>query len=276
MVETEHVGVETEAVERVVAIAIFDVAAHGVAHVGRVDAYLILAARLEPVFHQTVVGGAAEHMKVGDGILPAVVHGRRIGDVGLVVFQPVGDGAFVVVHLARNNRHIAAVVDHMMPVVFENLLYLLTLGVDHQAAGVAVEAVDHMGRTLLARLLEVVVKHFFHVERRVAGSHREDAHGLFQHHDVAVFIDQSHIAASECVVALVPAHADFHARFERIVEAGGLLAVHLDAAPLERSLDFRPALAFDVGEQPLQQRCLFVHTVVVVVVWGRSVHVFRS
>lgn len=76
MVEAELVGVQAQAVQGVVAVAIFNVTAHGVPHVGRVHTYLVLAARFQAVFHQTVFCGACQGVEVGDGIFAAVVHGR--------------------------------------------------------------------------------------------------------------------------------------------------------------------------------------------------------
>ena len=99
-----------------------------------------------------------------------------------------------------------------MPVVLEDLLGLDVLGIDHEATGVAVEAVDHVGRTLLARLLEIIVEHGLDVERRVACRHGEDAGILLDDDEPAVFIDNLDIAALErLLVAFGLAHGDLHA-----------------------------------------------------------------
>lgn len=76
MGEAKEPGVQAEAVQRVIAIAILHVAADRMSHVGRVDANLVLATCLELVLHEGVVGGAVEHMEMGNGELAAIVHGR--------------------------------------------------------------------------------------------------------------------------------------------------------------------------------------------------------
>ena len=61
--------------QRVVAIAVFHVAAHGMPHVGRMYPYLILPACFKFVFHKRVVGCAVEHVEMGHRILTPVVGG---------------------------------------------------------------------------------------------------------------------------------------------------------------------------------------------------------
>ena len=91
---------KTKTMDGVVAIAVFVVTANGMPHVGRVDAYLILTTRLKLKLHKAEVGGPVEDMVVGYGIFTTIVHRGGIGDVGLVVLKPVGDGALVLLHLA--------------------------------------------------------------------------------------------------------------------------------------------------------------------------------
>ena len=118
-------------------------------HVGGMYASLILSSSLQLELDQGMLGGAAEHMEMADGQLATVVVWRRIGDVGLVVLQPVLYGALVLLHLTAEDGHVATVVDYLMPVVLKNLLGVDVLGIDHQSAGVAVEAMHDMSRTLL-------------------------------------------------------------------------------------------------------------------------------
>ena len=66
---------EAETVQRVVAIAVLRVATNGMAHVGGVDANLILASCLQLKLHERVLGGAVEHMEMGDGELAAIIDG---------------------------------------------------------------------------------------------------------------------------------------------------------------------------------------------------------
>ena len=67
----------------------------------------------------------------------------------------------------------------------------------------------------------------------MAGSHREDADLLLDHHEPAVLIDNLHVAALEApLVTLRLAHGHLHARLQQKVELRDGLAVHLDALPL--------------------------------------------
>lgn len=100
MGEAEEEGMEAETAKGIAAIAILRIATDGMGHVGSMDAYLILAACLQLELYERVVGGAIEHMIVGDGELASIIDGRGIGDVGLVVLEPVLDGALVALHLA--------------------------------------------------------------------------------------------------------------------------------------------------------------------------------
>ena len=52
MVEAEHVGMQAETAARVIAIAILDVATYGMAHIGSVNANLVLPARLQLKLHE--------------------------------------------------------------------------------------------------------------------------------------------------------------------------------------------------------------------------------
>ena len=60
--------------QRVVAIAVFHVAAHGMPHVGRMYPYLILPACFKFVFHKRVVGCAVEHVEMCHCIFAAVIY----------------------------------------------------------------------------------------------------------------------------------------------------------------------------------------------------------
>lgn len=76
MPEAEHVGVQAQAVQWVVAIAILYVAANGMAHVGGMYAYLVLAASLKFILHKRVFCGTVKHMKMGNGIFSPIIHRR--------------------------------------------------------------------------------------------------------------------------------------------------------------------------------------------------------
>ena len=91
---------ETQTVDRIIAIAVFRISAYGMTHIGRVDTDLILTTCLKLEFHEREVRGPVEDMIMGNGIFTAIVDWRGIGDIGLVVLKPVGDGALVLLHLA--------------------------------------------------------------------------------------------------------------------------------------------------------------------------------
>jgi hypothetical protein len=54
MIETEHVGMQTETMKGIVAIAILNVTTDGVPHIGSMNTYLVLATCLELELHKGV------------------------------------------------------------------------------------------------------------------------------------------------------------------------------------------------------------------------------
>ena len=132
---------QAEAVQRVVAVAVFRVAAYGVAHVGGMYTNLVLTASLQLKFHQRVLRGAVERKEVCDSQFAAIVYRTAVGDVGLVVLQPVLYRSLVLLHLAAEHGHIAAVVHNLVPVSFQRLLRVHVLGIDHQPRRVSVQPV---------------------------------------------------------------------------------------------------------------------------------------
>ena len=67
VIEVEAEGVESEAADGVVAVAVFDVAADGVAEVLHVYTDLVLATGFEFEFYQRVAVVRAEYAVVGEG-----------------------------------------------------------------------------------------------------------------------------------------------------------------------------------------------------------------
>ena len=196
----------------------------------------------------------AQYPVVGDSILAAIVHGAAIGNVCLIILEPIGHGALVVSHHARHHGHVTAVVDRMMPIPFQVHGRLFVFGIYHQTAGIPVEAMHHMGSDMLAALLEMVVQHALDVERGMTRLHAEDAHVLFHHHKIRIFINYSYVAVAQFVVTLALGDADRHARLERSVKLGHHLAVNQHAPSLQGSLHLGTALSFYVLHEPLQQR----------------------
>ena len=220
---------------------------------------------------------AVEREEMGHGILAPVVDRRRIGEVGSIVFQPVGDGTLVILHLARKDSHIATVVDSLVPVALQQLLRLHILGVDEQSAGVAVQAVDDMGRTALLRLVEIVVEDGLDVARLMPGSHRQDAHVLVHHDEPLVLVDQLQVAAAQHqVVAFRLAHGHLHSWCEGIVELRHRLAVDADATALQRLLHLRATLTAECLQEKLQQGLFALHYIVVPLALLRNHLIFHT
>lgn len=197
MIEAEPIGMKAQTPDGVVAIAIFQVATHGMPHVGCMDANLVFAPRLQAKFHQRMGFRAAKDAKVGYGEFPAIVNAAAVGEIGAVVLEPALQNALVALHHARQYGHISAVVNYVVPIVFQCQLCLLVLGINHQSAGVAVEAVNHVRLAVLATLAEVIVKYGFHVERAVPRRHRQDAWIFLHNHYITIFIDQTQMVALE-------------------------------------------------------------------------------
>ncbi len=60
--------------EGIVTIAVLDVTTDGMAHIGCMDAYLILAASLQLELHKGIAVRAVENGEMGDSVLAAIIH----------------------------------------------------------------------------------------------------------------------------------------------------------------------------------------------------------
>ena len=58
----------------VVAITIFRVTTHGMSHICRMNANLVLASRLQFELHQGMLRGPVHHMEVRNGIFTSIIH----------------------------------------------------------------------------------------------------------------------------------------------------------------------------------------------------------
>ena len=230
-------------------------------HIGRVNTYLVLPARFQPELHQRIAVPHRHSAEVGYGILPAVVHRTAVGNISLVVAQPVGYGTALLLHLARQQSYVATVIYYVVPIVFQPLLCVHVFGIYHQSAGVAVQPVHHVCRTLLSRLAEIVVEQRLHVERRVSRRHRQYSRFFLYHYEPPVFIDYLHIAAFQrVVVALRLADGNNHTGFQRVVKLRDNLPVNHYAATLQSSLHLSTTL-LDVLHEESQQLRLLLHLV---------------
>ena len=100
MIEVEAEGVEGEAADGVVAIAVFDVAADGVTEILHVYADLVFATRFQFQFDQRVVVVGTKYSEVCNGKFAAIVCWRGAGDIVFIVLQPTFHGAFALFHSA--------------------------------------------------------------------------------------------------------------------------------------------------------------------------------
>ena len=76
MHHAQHIGMEAESVERIVAVAVFHVATHGMSHVCRMHTDLVLASCFQFKLSEGMVGGTLQHLEMCHGIFSAVIHRR--------------------------------------------------------------------------------------------------------------------------------------------------------------------------------------------------------
>ena len=193
MVEVESEGVQCQPVEWVESVAVLVIASHGIAQVLHVDTNLVLPACLEPHLCQGVAPVGCYAAIVRDGFLPAVVCGAAIGDVSFVVLEPGVDGAAFLRHLSAEYGDIASVIDDVVPVFLELLPDVEVLGINHQAACVAVEPVDDVSRAGEVAAAEVLVEDGLDAVLARCRGHAEDAFGLLDDDEVLVLVDYADI-----------------------------------------------------------------------------------
>ena len=189
MIEVEAEGMKGKAMKRVQPISVLVVACNGIAQVFHVDTNLVLPTCFEPHLGKGEAAVSGYAAVVGDGFLAAVVRGAAVGYVCLVVLEPRVNGAAFLLHLAAKHGNVSAVIDDIVPVLFEYLPYLQTLGINHQSACVAVEAVHDVGGTLEVTLAKVLVEDGLDAILPWSRSHAEDAFGLFDDDKVLVLVN---------------------------------------------------------------------------------------
>ena len=130
--------------------------------------------------------------------------------------------------MAPGNGDIAAVEDDAFPVLLEALAHLLAFGDEHEAAGVAVEAVHDMGMAVLMGGGEVLVEDGDDglIGRVLAVG--EQTLVLVDDEEVLVFEDDVEVARTQTVAegSLLDGYA--HAGLEGVVELAGAASVDID------------------------------------------------
>ena len=81
MIETEHIGMQTKTVQRVVAVTILYITTDRMPHICRMNTNLILAPCLQTVLHKTVRNRTVEHTEMRNSISSSVIHRRTVGHV---------------------------------------------------------------------------------------------------------------------------------------------------------------------------------------------------
>ena len=100
VIETQQESMQTQSVQRVIAITIFHITTHRMPQVSTMDTYLILTSRLQLKLHQTVGCSSVKGKEMGNGILATIVNRRGICEIRLVVPEPVCYGTLILLHLS--------------------------------------------------------------------------------------------------------------------------------------------------------------------------------
>ena len=74
---------------------------------------------------------AVDGKEMGYGIFSAIIHRRTVGNIRLIVLQPIGYRTLIVCHLTAQHSNIPTIVHYVMPIVFQQLLRLHILSIDH-------------------------------------------------------------------------------------------------------------------------------------------------
>ena len=171
-----------------------------------------------------------------NGLLAAIIRRTAIGNVRFVVLEPRVNRTALLLHLSAEHSHIAAVIDDVVPVLFEHLPYLHALGINHQSARVTVEAMNHMSRAGEVALAEVLVEDGLDAVLPRSGGHAEDAFGLLDDDKVLVLIDYLDELVQEFRASLVAAHENRLPGREHEVVLRDELPIDLNAVSLQQVL----------------------------------------
>ena len=187
------------------------------------------------------------------GVFSAVIHGAGIGDEGFVVFKVGFHGAGAGFQTAFHDGHVASVIDFFFPVFLEAHGYFFVFGEEHEAGGVAVEAVDGMGAAALLSCREVLVEDALGGFLFFAGAVGEQAFLFVDDHEVFVFIDDGEPFVVEAFFGGGLPYFDGHAGFQLEVELAGAFAVNAYGAVGEPAFHFGAADAVQFVHDELHE-----------------------
>ena len=155
------------------------------------------------------------------------------GEIGFVVFQPIGNGALFVWKLSGNQSYVSSVGDDVTPIVFQNLFRLYGFSVNKKSRSVSVQSVYHMGSAFLFATSEVFIQDRFYAESVVVGSHGEDANILFYHNQEGVFLDNFDEFVVKLLCGFVAADFNSGVGEERSVVPCGDLSIDFNSATFQ-------------------------------------------
>jgi hypothetical protein len=149
MLEDEADGVEAEAARRVAARTIAFVACYGMTLRGKLDADLVLPARLEGELEEAVALAPAKDAVIGDGLEGAALAGLgHAHSAGACLSEPGLDAASLLLDVALHEGLIGPLPRQLVPARHEDLLDAGRGGEDEDARGVPVQAMDDSGPAL--------------------------------------------------------------------------------------------------------------------------------
>ena len=205
---------------------------------------------------------------MGNCILAAIIRITTVSNIGLVIFQPVGNGTFIFFHLSGNQSHISAVVHIMMPIILQSQFRLLILSINHQARSITVKSVYYMRLAVLASLMKIIIKHRFHIQSRMTGCHTQDTNVFLDNNQISVFINNLKVSAFKyLLILLCLAHTHLHTRLQGIIKLGNGFAIYLDSPTLQSLLHLGLAWSLHILHQPFQQRSRFFYLVMLIFIW---------
>ena len=222
--------------------------------------YLVLAPCLQPHLCQGEAIARAQAVIVRDGQFATVIHRRGHGDE-LAVREVASHGAPFLLHLSDQHGTVSSVEDPPLPVVLHNLGSLNTLGIDHQSAGVLVEAVNAVCVALEVAALEILVEHRLDAELLGRNRHGEYSCGLLYDDDVLVLIHHPYPLVDELGVAAVPGDAYHIARNQLEVMARDELVIYRHPMASQDVLDLVAADSRHLFVDEFRQRTGLFHHV---------------